>query len=260
MNLRFIFIFSAIMSFLLIEPAMAAGRPKTDAGVVVVKLGVEIPKSAMRKFDSKSASVGFHGALAVSRSGKATHYITRGANSAKMAADTARMACEAKAGATCEVVALKVPSAAGGSFNAALNSSGLSQTCTYFLAALRNPKYRDSAIYGTCDIRFDSGDAKLNTKDAKKPGLTLFVARTEMYGAAFVYGADPVRAKAMALDMCRRKQAGFAEAVSNHKEFDPEDRISNRRDMKIETAVITGYMRANPKLTQCRIVGSEVLP
>lgn len=238
------------------SPTLAAGRPKTDAGVTIVKPGAKIPKSAMRKFEGKS----YHGALAVSRGGKAAHYITRGANSAKVAADTARMACEVKAGGPCEVVALKVPSSAGRSFDSALKSSGLSQTCTQLLATLREPKYRKSAIFGPCNIRFDSGDAKRNLNDAKQPGLTLFVARTDLYGASFIYGPDPARAKKAALDLCRQWQSAFAQSVANHKEYDPEDRISNRRDMKIETAVITSYMQANPKLTQCRIVGQEVLP
>ena len=243
--------------------ALAAPPSRADEGKYVLKPGTDIPTSTLRRLKSRGERTAYFGALALNRIGPFEWFATSGANSAIIAAETAKLSCETKAGpgSQCEVVALKVPSNVSGSFEQMLQSTGMSHRCVQSWLELRDPTRRDFfRARGMCVYVFDSGTDRQNLKVAREPGHTLQIARNDFYGAAFVFGADAERAKQKALAACERAHASLLAIENFGRSWDPAARVSNRVDLTIELEAIKLFNRAHPQKARCRIVASEVLP
>ena len=242
---------------------VAAPLGKTDEGMFLLKPGVDIPARDLRRFQSGRKNIKFFGALAVSRIGKHTWHATTGANSARVAADIAKQSCELKAGpeSLCEVVALKVPTHPGVSFDQALDISGVSQTCMAFWRHLRDPSRRSTWRQQSVCVALHLDEAgRHDLQGSRGAGNTLYVAQNDYYGTIFVFGADADLTRRLALSACSKMQEDIRTKLDELGSMHPKRWTSNLSNAEVEARVGAAYNRSNAQFGRCRIVASEVLP
>lgn len=244
------------------SPVSAAGlQPQGVASRNVIKPGAEIPKRVMRHFNAQKRPKNFFGALALSKQDSRKWYATTGFNSAQVAADIARLTCEAKAGDghRCETVALRVPETLSGTFAQLLKATGLSTHCEIGWRDVRIPRRRPMGRWGGCSIEHVSKDGP-NAYRARESGHTLYIARNNFYADVLTFGPDPVLAKQEALASCQSAHESILRWLAKGRWKNPNFRIQNAADLTIEAVVTLEYIKRHKQLGRCRIIHKEILP
>lgn len=262
--LRFGLCFTGLLTGLVAAGALPASAQTSNPTVasVVLKPGVDLPRAMVNRLKRISFP---YSALAMDTAQPSTWHISNsGLNSVRAAAEVARLTCNAKArpGHFCEVVALKLPSAADHSFASAMTVSGASSVCIRLLTNARRPSRRPAVDFNAnCPILFlDEQSDFPNQNRARQPGYTLYFARNDLWSGAIAYGPDPAKAKSVALDLCRSVHASVMAFFVISKQSRSEHHIGNVGDFLEEASAIYAVGTAQAQLGRCRIVGTERLP